>query len=93
LFVSEVALPDPLMAGRAALPDPGVSLVQGYLRSSGKRRLAIDNQYVLVVRQPSSKSIVLFLKPHKLGFQVANTLLETAHFRDHTRVGTADVAE
>jgi hypothetical protein len=66
---------------------------QRYLRLSGERRLAVDNEHVLVVRQPSGKSIVLFLKPHKLGFQVANTLLETAHFRDHTRVGTADVAE
>jgi len=45
------------------------------------------------MRQPSSKGIVLVLKPDKLGFQVANTLLETAHFRDHARIGTADVAE
>ena len=40
-----------------------------------------------------SERVVLFLEPNKLGFQVANTLLETAHFGDHTRVGTADVAE
>ena len=42
---------------------------------------------------PQRKRVVLFLEPDKLGFQVANTLLETAHFGDHTRVGTADVAE
>jgi len=46
-----------------------------------------------VRRQASSKSVILFLEPHKLGFQVANTLLETAHFGDHTRIGAADVAE
>jgi hypothetical protein len=45
------------------------------------------------VRHASGKSLVLFLKPDKLGFQVANTLLETTHFGDHARIGTADVAE
>ena len=45
------------------------------------------------MRQPRSKRVVLVLEPHKLGFQVANALLETAHFRDHTRVVTADVAK
>jgi len=53
----------------------------------------IENEHVLVMREPCSKSVVLFLKPDKLGFQVANTLLQTAHFRDHTRIWTADVAE
>ena len=41
----------------------------------------------------SSERVVLFLEPHNLGFQVANTLLETAHFRDHARIGAANVAE
>jgi len=45
------------------------------------------------VTDPSGKRIVLFLEPDKLGFQVANTLLETAHLGDHTRIWTADVAE
>ncbi len=45
------------------------------------------------MRQPRSERIILTLEPHKLGFQVANALLETAHFRDHTRIGTADVAK
>jgi hypothetical protein len=67
--------------------------MQGYLRSSGKRGLAVENEHVLVMRQPGSECIVLFLEPHELGFQVTNALLETAHFRDHTRIGTADVAE
>jgi len=67
--------------------------VAGCLRSSGKRGLAVENEHVLVVRQPRSERIVLFLEPDKLGFQVANALLETAHFGDHTRIGTADVAE
>jgi hypothetical protein len=64
-----------------------------YLRSSGKRGLAIENEYVLVMRESRSKDIVLVLEPSKLGLQVADALLETAHFGDHTRVGTADVAE
>jgi hypothetical protein len=81
------------MAGRAALPVSRASRVPGYLRSSGKRGLAVENEHVLVVRQPRSKRVVFILEPHKLGFQVTNTLLETAHFGDHTRVWTADVAE
>ena len=92
LFVSEVALTDPLVAGRVALPWASGTLA-GYLRSSGERGLVVENQHVLVVRQSSSKRVVLFLEPHKLGFQVANTLLEAAHFRDHAGIGTADVAE
>jgi hypothetical protein len=67
--------------------------ITGRLRSSGKRGLAVENEHVFVVRQPRGKRIVLFLKPDELGFQVANALLETTHFGDHTRVGTADVAE
>jgi hypothetical protein len=45
------------------------------------------------MRQTSGKRIVLVLEPGELGFQIANTLLETTHFGDHTRIGTADVAE
>jgi hypothetical protein len=67
--------------------------IAGRLRSSGKRGLAVENEHVLVMRQPRGERIVHFLEPDKLGFQVANALLETAHFGDHTRVGTADVAE
>jgi hypothetical protein len=61
--------------------------------ASGVRGLAIKNEHVLVMTETSSKCVVLFLEPGKLGFQVANTLLETAHFREHARVRTADVAE
>ena len=73
---------DPLVTGRALhFLDSGLfAPVQGFLRSSGKRRLAVEHENVLVVRQPGSKDIVLFLEPDKLGFQVANALLETAHF-------------
>jgi len=66
---------------------------QRFLRSSGKRRLTVQHEHVLVVTAASGKRIVLFLEPDKLGFQVANTLLETAHLGDHTRIWTADVAE
>ena len=45
------------------------------------------------MRSPAASASFSFLEPDKLGFQVANTLLQTAHFGDHTRVGTADVAE
>jgi hypothetical protein len=96
LFASEVvALPYPLVAGGAVLhlDFPEVSRIQGCLRSSGKRGLPVKNQHVLVVREPRSKGIVLFLEPHKLGFQVANALLETTHFGDHAGIGTADVTE
>jgi hypothetical protein len=39
------------------------------------------------------KRVVLFLKPHKLGFQVAYSLLEAAHLGNDAGIGTADVAE
>lgn len=60
---------------------------------SGKRGLTVENEHVLVVRQARSKGVVLGLEPGKLGFQVANALLETTHLGDHTRIGSADVTE
>jgi hypothetical protein len=61
--------------------------------SSGESWLAVQYEHVLLVTGPGGKRVVLFLKPHKLGFQVANALLETAHLGDHAGIGTADVAE
>jgi hypothetical protein len=37
--------------------------------------------------------VILILKPHKLGFQVAYSLLEAAHLGNDAGIGTADVAE
>ena len=37
--------------------------------------------------------VILFLKPDKLGFQVAYSLLEAAHLRNDAGIRTADVAE
>jgi hypothetical protein len=37
--------------------------------------------------------VVLFLKPYKLGFQVAYSLLEAAHLGNDAGIRTADVAE
>jgi hypothetical protein len=53
---------------------------QGYLRSSGERGLTVQNEHVLIVAEPRGKRVVLVLKPGKLGFQIANALLETTHF-------------
>jgi hypothetical protein len=61
-------------------------------RSSDERRLAIRNQHVLVACL-NRERVILFLKPHKLGFQVAYSLLEAAHLGNHAGIGTADVAE
>ena len=61
-------------------------------RSSCERWLAARYQE-LFVAGPSHKCIVLVLKPHKLGFQVSHSLLETAHLRDHPGIGTANVAK
>jgi hypothetical protein len=47
---------------------------------SGERRLTIQNEHVLIVAEPRGKRVVLVLKPGKLGFQIANALLETTHF-------------
>jgi hypothetical protein len=63
-----------------------------YLRLSGQRRLTVQYKRVVLVTA-SCKRIVLFLEPNKLSFQVANTLLKTAHLGDHARIWTADVAE
>jgi hypothetical protein len=61
-------------------------------RSSDVRRLAIRHQHVLVASL-NHERFVLFLKPYKLGFQVAYSLLEAAHLGYHAGIGTADVAE
>jgi hypothetical protein len=63
-----------------------------YLRLSGQRRLTVHYQHVVLVTA-SCERIVLFLEPNKLSFQVANTLLKTAHLGDHARICTANVAE
>jgi hypothetical protein len=60
---------------------------------SGERWLAVQYEHVILMTATSGKCVVLFLEPDKLGFQVTNALLETAHLGDHTRIGTADVAE
>jgi hypothetical protein len=39
------------------------------------------------------KRVLLVLKPHKLGFKIANALLEAAHLVDHAEIGPANVAE
>ena len=61
-------------------------------RSLDVRRLAIRHQHVLVASL-NHERFVLFLKPHKLGFQVAYSLLEAAHLGYDAGIGTADVAE
>ena len=61
-------------------------------RSSDERRLAIRDQHVLVACL-NCERVVLFLKPHKLGFQIAYSLLEAAHLGNDAGIRTADVAE
>jgi hypothetical protein len=39
------------------------------------------------------KCVLLLLKPDKLGFKIANSLLEATHLIDHAEIGPADVAE
>ena len=61
-------------------------------RRSGERRFAIRHQHVRAGCLYRER-FVLFLEPHKLGFQVSYSLLEAAHLGNHAGVGTADVAE
>jgi hypothetical protein len=59
---------------------------------SGEGRLAIlqmDQVLVTSLR----KRVVLGLEPGEFCLEIADTLLKAAHFRDHARVRTADVAE
>jgi hypothetical protein len=67
-------------------------LVASYQRSSDVRGLAIRNQHVLVAGL-NRERVILFLKPYKLGFQVAYSLLEAAHLGNDAGIRTADVAE
>ena len=69
----------------------GLSSGPDVVFQSGKCRLAVQNQQVILVT--GSKRVVLGLKPGKLGFKVTNALLETAHLGDHAGIGTTDVAE
>ena len=62
------------------------------LRPSDVRRLAVRHQHVLVTSL-NRECVILFLKPYKLGFEVAYSLLEAAHLGNHAGIGTADVAE
>jgi len=61
-------------------------------RSSDERGLAFPYQHVFV-SSLNRKRVILFLKPYKLGFQVAYSLLEAAHLGNDAGIGTADVAE
>jgi hypothetical protein len=59
-------------------------------RSLDERGLAFRDQHLLVTDLKRERVV---LKPHKLGFQVAYSLLEAAHLGNDAGIGTADVAE
>ncbi len=61
-------------------------------RPSGECRLAGPNyqQFMVDLR---GKCVLLILKPDKLGFKIADALLETTHFVDYAEIGPANVAE
>ena len=61
-------------------------------RPSDVSRLAVRHQHVLVASL-NRERVILFLKPYKLSFEVAYSLLEAAHLGNHAGIGTADVAE
>jgi len=61
-------------------------------RSLDERGLTFRDQHLLVADLKRER-VVLILKPHKLGFQVAYSLLEAAHLRNDAGIGTADVAK
>ena len=60
---------------------------------SGESRLAILQPDQSLITSLRFERVVLGLEPGEFCLKVADALLETAHFRDHTRVRTADVAE
>lgn len=60
---------------------------------SGENRLAILQPGQGFVTSLRRERVVLRLEPGKFCLQITDALLETAHFRDHPRVRTADVAE
>ena len=78
-----------LVACGARSPGPG----QCPGRTLGERRFPIIESQDFHVLLNGCQRIVLRLKPQKLGFQIPYAPLKTPHLRDHTGVGTADVAE
>jgi hypothetical protein len=60
---------------------------------SGKCRLALAGSHQQTVTSLSREHVVRFLKPDKLGLQVANPPLEAAHFGSYAGIRPADVAE
>jgi hypothetical protein len=61
--------------------------------SLNERGLAFRDQHVVLMASFNGKCGILLLKPNKLGFQVAHSLLEAAHLGNDAGIGTADVAE
>ncbi|MBE1562914.1 hypothetical protein H4W81_005693 [Nonomuraea africana] len=60
---------------------------------SGESRLALLQSAERLIAGLRCKSVILGLEPGKFCLQVADSLLQAAHLRDHSRVRTADVAE
>lgn len=61
--------------------------------SLGECRLALLHAAECLIAGLRRKSVILSLKPDEFCLQVTDALLEAAHFRDHPRVRTTDVAE
>lgn len=61
-------------------------------RSLSENRLTILQAGERLITGVGREFVVLGLEPGKLCLKITDALLETAHFRDHTRVRTADVA-
>lgn len=60
---------------------------------SGESRLAILQPCQVFVTSLCRKGLVLFLESGEFCLQITDALLEATHFRDHSRIRTADVAE
>jgi GGDEF domain-containing protein len=60
---------------------------------SGEGRFAVLQTAERLLAGARRERVVLRLESDEFCLQVPDSLLETAHFRDHPRVRTADVAE
>lgn len=79
------------MARDAFAGRPYIPLLLG--RASGESRLTILQPGQGLITSLRRERVILRLEPGKFCLQITDALLETAHFRDHSRVRTADVAE
>jgi hypothetical protein len=61
------------------------------LAELGESRLAVVKQHFMT--DSGSEHVIYFLQPGKLGFKIAHTPLQSAHFGNHAGIRPANMAK